>query len=219
MVVTAVREAAGKLRRWGALRNKVLVNVLPTHADLERAVDRPGYDWLRAWARYGVVFVQSPRSWSLTGASQAQMNELLLHELTHCVMYQAAAGAEEWQHKGIPIWFREGMASVTADQGYRRGTLADLEKHLLASDRHDPVADAESLYRFNSEIVYTAAHHAFGFLLERYGDGAVRRVLAVMHGGLRFDAAFEQGLGLSRRGFEQEFRQFVRLQGFRARHE
>ena len=46
--------------------------------------------------------------------SIAALNELLTHELTHCVMYQRAGTDLNWSLKGIPLWFREGMASVTA---------------------------------------------------------------------------------------------------------
>src|SRR6185295_2154512 len=49
----------------------------------------------------------------------ADVDELMLHELTHCVMYQRSASAADWSRKRIPLWFREGMASVTASQSYR----------------------------------------------------------------------------------------------------
>ena len=218
MVRRAVTEAAPRLARWGTLRRPVLVQIFPSHDDLEQAVDRVGYSWLRAWARYRIVFVQSPRSWSSSGATQAQMNELLLHELTHCVMYQEAADEGDWQYKGIPIWFREGMASVTADQAYRRGTLAELSRYLKARENRDPINDAENLYQRRSDIVYTTAHHAFAFLDERYGEKGIRLVLEEMFQGRKFDAAFEAALGLSRKDFEDEFRRFVRMEGFRAQH-
>lgn len=211
----AIARALPKVARWGKLSFPVVVSVEPTHEHLVRAVDRPGYDWLRAWARFDVIYIQSPRSWSARGATQAQLEELITHELTHCVMYQQAAAPSEWQYKRIPIWFREGMASVTAGQGYRRATLAEVKRHYAALEA-DPVSEADRLYKHRSDEVYSAAHHAFAFLVNRYGDQKVREVLAAMRAGRKFDAAFEQAIGLPKERFEREFRRYVEMEGWRA---
>ncbi len=216
VVRTALQQVSEKLARWGTLREPVRVLVLPDHESLEKAVDKSGYSWLRAWARYDEVFVQSPSSWWVGGASQAQVDELLLHELTHCLMYQLAATASTWPYKGIPIWFREGMASVTAAQGYRRGSLPELAQLMRPGADQDPLRDAARLYQDNAEEVYSAAHYAFHFLEQRYGDGAIRRVLSAMAAGRRFDQAFELAIGISRIEFEQEFRLYVVMDGWRS---
>lgn len=211
----AVENALPRLRRWGEMKVPFRVEVYPTHEALERAVDRPGYAWLRAWARYRVVYLQAPRTWSLLGASAAQVEELIAHELTHCLMYQLAASEFDWPHKGIPIWFREGMASVTAQQGYRRGALADLARSLRGGGS-DLIGEADALYQSESDAVYTAAHHAFAFLVLRYGDDGVRQVLREMSAGRDFDAAFMRAIGLERPAFEAEFARYVRMEGWRA---
>jgi hypothetical protein len=213
LVVRAVEAALPRLQRWGRLRERVVIKVLPDHDALEQAVDKRGYSWLRAWARYAVVYVQSPASWLTGSDAQAQADELLLHELTHCLMYQRSGGDPGWQEKGIPLWFREGMASVTAGQGYRRGTLGSLASQVRAGE--ELIADAEGLYRQKSEVVYAAAHHAFEFLLRRHGDEGVRRVLDTMGAGRRFDAAFEEALGVSRTSFERQFRNFISMARWR----
>ena len=111
MVRLAVERALPKLARWGAFDDSVTIVIHPNHAALERAANRSGYDFLRAWARYEQIELQSPRTWTLLGASQSQVDELLLHELTHSLMYQVASDMMGWTRKGIPLWFREGMAS------------------------------------------------------------------------------------------------------------
>jgi hypothetical protein len=212
-ISTALRHAGPQLSMWGVLGVPVVVTVEPSHDALERAVDRRGYGWLRAWARYREVFVQSPRTWGLLAADQGAVDELLTHELTHCLMYQLAAGESDWSTRGIPLWFREGLASFTAGQGYRRGTLESLATFYDAG-RGDPIAQGEALYQRQSEVVYGAAHLAFTFLVQRYGIEAVRALLARMHAGAGFDAAFAQAVGLSRTAFERDFATYVRLRGF-----
>ena len=213
----ALVAAGSRLVRWGTLREPVVVQVLPNHHSLEQAVDREGYAWLRAWARREVVFVQSPPTWFEGGPTQPQVNELLLHELTHCVMYQASSPGDEWQRKRIPVWFREGMASVTADQGYRRASLPALARQLAGGTRGDPLRAPEALFRAESGSVYSAAHHAFAFLERRYGDEAIKKVLAGMHAGGNFAEAFEAGIGLAPEAFVREFRRYVLLGGWRTR--
>lgn len=202
--------------RWGELRAPLRVEVLPDHAALEDAVDRHGYPWLRAWARYGEVWLQAPSTWGLLGASDTALRELLVHELTHVVMYQQVARESDWRKTRIPVWFREGMASWTARQGYRRTKLADVAAWVRDHPDLDPIADADSLYQHEDEVVYAAGHHAFSFLVDRYGVPAVRALLARMYAtGESFPDAFEATIGLPLESFEADFARFVRLEGWR----
>jgi hypothetical protein len=214
-VQQAVQNATPALAQWGGLNAPVLVQVLPTHEALEKAAGRRGYPWLKAWARYDDVLLQSPRTWSLFGAAQADVDELVLHELTHAVMYQQASDSTRWRRRHIPLWFREGMASWTAKQGYRWPTLEDLARYVEAHPTRDPVADPDPLYRDQSEIVYAAAHHAFTFLVRRYGQPRIVAVLQRMKDGADFDRAFAVELGVGAAQFTSDFKRYVRLRGFR----
>ena len=202
--------------RWGDLRDPLRVEVLPDPASLEEAVDRKGYAWLRAWARRSEVWLQAPSTWGLLGASDAALRELLGHELTHVVMYQRAAHEDDWRRRQIPIWFREGMASWTARQGYRRTKLPDIAAWLRDHPGEDPVAGADAMYRDSDGLVYAAGHHAFAFLVDRYGLPAVKALMARMYAtGETFPEAFEETIGISMEDFEAEFKRFVRLEGWR----
>jgi hypothetical protein len=211
----AVTEALPRLERWGVLREPVTLKVMPDHAALEAAVRQHGYAWLRAWSRYDEVFVQAPSTWSLAGATQAQINELLLHELTHSVMYQQSADRLGWSRKQIPLWFREGMASYTAEQSYRWVSLEEIARYLERAPGSDPVGKPGDLYRDDSNLIYGVAHHTFAFLVRRYGEDSVRGVLREMKGGKEFPRAFESAIGLSPDAFVRDFTRYVRWRGFR----
>ena len=214
----ALATAATRIAPWGAFTAPVDVKVYPDHASLERALRRYDYPWLRAWARYDDVFLQSPRSWGLFRDGPASVAELLTHELTHCLMYQLAAHRSSWLERDgtIPIWFREGMASWTAQQGRKRMSEAALAGWIHQTGR-DPIREARDLYQHASGPVYAAAHWAFTFLVESYGVARVRAILAAMRLGADFDAAFRARMGLTRQDFEARFTRYLATGGWRGR--
>jgi hypothetical protein len=237
-VAAALEKAVPCAEQWGRLRVPVTIVLQPSHEALEAAVHRQGYRWLRAWARFDTIDLQSPRTWNLLfSPSVDEVAELLAHELTHCVMYQQAGSAWSWTYQGIPLWFREGMASVTAGQGNERPGREALRafwaRSLLAhapdadgaqgsggaaartARAGDPIADPEPLYQRDAELVYGAAHHAFAFLLERYGADRIRQVLSVMAEGHTFPPAFQHAIGISVEEFLAEFRRYIAWEGWR----
>jgi hypothetical protein len=219
-VQQALVNAAPRLLLWGRLREQVKLRLLPNHEQLQRALDalganQRGVTWLRGWSRYDEVLLQAPRTWSLLGTPQRQVDELLTHELTHSLMYQLAADRLGWSRKQIPLWFREGMASYTANQAYRWVTLEDMARHLQKNPDSDPVGQPAELYRNDSNLVYGAAHHAFAFLVKRYGEEKVRTILSEMQGGKVFPEAFESAVGLPPDVFVRDFTRYVRWRGFR----
>lgn len=203
--------AGPRLQRWGSFRQGVWIRVFPDHASLEEAVDRRGYPWLRAWAFGDQVLLQSPRSWSAAphAAVSAELDELLAHELTHALMYQLIRPEDDppWTSDAPleepPLWFREGMASVTAGQGHRRLSGDDLSRWLQAHPGADLLHPPAELYRTEKEAVYGAAHRAFDLLVTRFGDQAVRDVLRGVRSGARFEDAFKAATGRRLAEFEQ----------------
>ena len=234
-VLRALEAAAPRAERWGPLAHEITITLHRDHAALEAAVHRSGYDWLRAWARFQTVDLQSPRSWGLLGVPDRRIEELLAHELTHCAMYQRAGDELTWMYKEIPRWFSEGIASVTAGQGYRYGGPEDLWAFYLsklpgsgdgvpgrsgraaspAALPGDPIVDPDPIYQEQSHVVYGAAHQAAEFLLRRYGEASVQRVLALMGEGRRFPAAFREAVGITDAEFAADFRRYIVWEGWR----
>lgn len=231
-------EVVERVQRWGILLRPVTLVIHPSHEALEVAVQRPGYVWLRAWAQYDRIDLQSPRTWGVLPAGDREVRELLTHELTHCLMYQLSGSPTDWSLKGIPRWFSEGLASVAAAQGYRRLGPPDLsayyEEALPGSGDGfpgtraraaraipfgvgDPLVDPDPIYREQSEVVYSAAHHAMVFLMARYGEERVLAVVRRMGAGRehRFAEAFREVIGISDAEFASDFRRYLVWQGWR----
>ncbi len=213
-VERAVNAATKHLLRWGKLEVPVTLYLLPSHLRLTSAINGFGFDWLRAWAQYDVVYLQSPATWGWL-VTDGEVDELLLHELTHCVMYQRIGDATSWNTKEVPVWFREGMATWTANQAYKFPSLEDLARFYDKNPDLDPMLNPAPMYRDDSAIVYAAAHHGFTFFVRRMGQQSVHRLLDAMHGGQRFPAAFLAVTGISAEAFAREFRRYIQWRGFR----
>src|SRR5215472_5221581 len=205
----ALENAGASIGRWGELRSPVKLEVLPSHELLEEAVNRQGYGRLRAWARYDEILLQSPRTWGPVAPTQAEVTELLTHELTHCMMYQQSSDRLSWSEKEFPLWFREGMASYTAGQGYRWPRLEELARFLQSHPNQDPIGRPEGLYKTESDMVYSAAHHAFTYLVQQHGEAGVRTILHAMRSGPKFSEAFAQVIGMRPDDFAGQFKRYV----------
>jgi hypothetical protein len=200
----------------------VTVRIHPTRLALEEAIPGPAYEWLKAWARFDTVDLKSPRTWSFFGASDARVEEVVTHELTHCAMYQRAGGERDWMYRQIPRWFSEGIATVTAGQGSRHGGIGRVRafyarrQEAAAAGRDgdpapagDPILDPDPLYRQDPDVVYAASHHAAELLLARYGEERVVRILRLMGEGSGFPAAFAEAIGITAGEFVLEFRRYA----------
>jgi hypothetical protein len=220
----AVPRAATVLTRWGGLKEPVRITVVNSHWELEEMVGRP-LPGISAWARRTQVILWDPRWWPLPPraeqdsklASQVRRTQvlgLLKHELTHSLMFQRA-GKPKWDPRDrIPFWFREGMASVTAKEGAQWPPPESLSQWLTKRPEVDLLKDAQSLARTDPAMAYGAAYHGFDFLVTRYGDETVLRILDLMRERDSFSEAFKDAVGISVESFGTDFRRYLGWRGF-----
>jgi hypothetical protein len=200
-VERALIAAGPRLSRWGEFRHGVFIKLLPDHDALEAAVDRRGYPWLRGWAFGDQVLLESPRAWA---ADDAELAELLAHELTHALMYQLLSPDDAVAAVEPPLWFREGMASVSAGQDHRRLSRDEVARFIAAHPGADLLRPSSGIYREERDAVYGAAHRAFELLLRISGDAAVRDVLGGVRMGDSFADSFARATGWPLADFEAE---------------
>jgi hypothetical protein len=203
-IVGKLLAAGPHLSRWGNFRHRVSIRLLADHAALENRIGLHGYPWLRAWAFGEQILLQSPRSWSDAATSDDELAELLVHELTHALMYQLIQPSEGGFPQEPPLWFREGMASVTAGQGHRRLDVEALRKWRRSHLSTDLLHPSAELYRTERDAVYSAAHYAFDRLVTVTGDRAIRALLRSVGSGASFEDAFAAATGQSLAAFEAD---------------
>ena len=224
LLKAAVPEAARALTRWGGLREPVRITVVNSHWELEEMVGRP-LPGISAWARRTQIILWDPRWWPLPPTAEqdpalaariqrTQVTGLLKHELTHSLMFQRAGRPPADPGDRIPFWFREGMATLTADEGAQWPPPESLSQWLATHPDVDLLRDAPKLARTDPAIAYGAAYHAFAFLESRYGDATVLQILDLM--GIRdgFPGAFHEALGVGVESFATDFRRYLGWRGF-----
>jgi Peptidase MA superfamily len=191
----AIPSALSIAQRWGALSSPIVITIHPTHEALEAAAHRPGSSWLRAWARARAIELQSPRTWSNGEATDEELGQVLAHELTHCVIFQTIGGDARIA-RGIPAWFREGIATTNAG-----------ERFVAVSARPDAI-DALAITA-DPSLLYATADQAFRYLAQRYGERRIHTLLSRVRDGTEFPEAFRAVMGLTLDVFEDEFRSSV----------
>ena len=212
LIAAAIEKATPGLARWGGLTAPVTVNVVKSHGDLEAAVHRGGFEWLKAWGQYDEVIFQTPSTWS---KDTARVDQLVLHELTHCLLFQRSGTRETWYLKGIPLWFREGMAITTAGQAGEYSSLEDSAKWLEANPNLNAFRDGEELSEKQAIEVYGIGLHAFRFLLRHHSDAKVIELMKAMQEGALFEDAFAAVLVLPVEQFQKNFEDYLKRRVFK----
>jgi hypothetical protein len=209
---TLLEQASQVVKQRGQMASPVTLSVVDSHEALEEVTGRKGYSWLRAWSYPTSIVLQAPSTWGPRGASDAQLLELLTHELTHCWMFQAMAPAPT---TSVPLWFREGLATVTARQGLRHQTLEELANWLEAHPQHNLFHDGEALAQSQFDSVYSFAHHSVAFFIRRHGDEAVASLLHQLSLGASFSPAFQHATQWPLADFEKRFEAYLHQRAFR----
>ncbi len=136
---------------------------------------------------------------------QRRLENVLVHELTHLVMAEAAGPSGR---DAMPRWFREGVAGHFARDGEWLDFL-HLWLSPVASSRH-PLAVIESSFdRADSSsarrAAYAAAFSFVGHVIETHGEGALARTLRGLSHGLDFEQAWALATGTSLRAEEADW--------------
>jgi Tol biopolymer transport system component len=138
----------------------------------------------------------------------AELYELMLHELTHIFQYHILFGASLGRSLtlGAPTWLIEGMASYfaedesTSDKMYLRDAVVN--------DTIPPITESN----VQGFFAYRFGHAAFDFMEERWGRDGVLDFLFELRNTLggRVGRAVERAFRIEPEDFDIEFRRWLR---------
>ncbi len=200
--------AVARARRWGPLESATIV-VHRSDESFRAATGETGRSALRAWTIYDQVHVRSPNAWGLLGAGEREVQDVLAHELVHCVANQRIGDRDAWARRPLPFWFREGMGiDVPDDQVDRaiRARLRTFESRRTPPTGESALARAGALLPEYPDLAYATAYVAFRELLGHGGDAVVGRILDGVREGAPFAESFAAAAGLPVEAFDAEVR-------------
>ena len=190
LIEESIDDGLTKASRWGEIKSPITVIIYPDHQELERAVRRKGYRWLKGWATETGISLQSPRSWP--AFRKKNLFDLMTHELTHVVHFQLAGIKAGRTNNNDPLWFSEGLASYTAGQGYRRYSKTKLLRKLQSNPDFDPMNPAKRYIKDHQKLVYSSAHYLVTYMIETYGEERIQEIMQRIGEGDPFKKAYEK---------------------------
>lgn len=172
------------------LNNRILV-VLHHRADYQAVAggirSEAYYDGYRRTVQLLYRYASSP------SMADEWINGALRHEITHACHLS-------YSMSPTPKWFGEGMAM------YMELSPAQREQQRLRveQDGHHNLLGTLASSPYQVGVVGVM------YLLDRFGRRTLEDILVRMHGGEKFDGAFEHVTGVTPAGFEQDFRAAMR---------
>jgi Tol biopolymer transport system component len=140
--------------------------------------------------------------------SDAQLMELLLHELTHIFEYHMLfqGSLAKAVATSPPTWFMEGLASYMAKDETARDKM--FLRDAVVNDIIPPISRSD----FGGFFAYRFGHAVFDFIEERWGrDGFLDFLYEIRNTvGGRPDRAVERAFKLEPEEFDIEFRRWLR---------
>lgn len=190
------------------MRGKILVVVYPTKDSLGRSFGWAADESAMGVYWAGVIRVLSPNVWVNEG-DPAKVNEIfetqgpMAHELTHLMVDYVTGG-------NYTRWFTEGIAQYEENKliGYRM--------------EHNQITHPDELYSFSEmdrgfdnltdqNLAYYESLEAIHYLVDRYGEESLGRILTYLDRGHTMEESFRKVLGVSLDQFEKSFKLWVVL--------
>jgi hypothetical protein len=139
-------------------------------------------------------------------ARDAQLDPLMVHELTHLLMYEIILPGRGGDG-GVPRWVHEGMAT------YMVGAWPEDDEHLMrelvASGRVPALSQLSASGGFaNARLNDTLGHAAFDYIESRWGPTSIRRFLNALIVP-RVDKTYDAVFDLTPAAFDAAFRQYA----------
>jgi len=204
----ALRAAEGALKRleqrFGVALERPTRIVLYADGDRMRAALGGGTSpWVagQAIAPFNVVVLNTP-------PSTPELDLLIAHELTHIVISQATKNP----FGGPPGWIHEGLATFNESTGRPR---FDYDAIVARAVRDGSLISLRGLTATfpadNSRAIlaYAESNSLMKFVIERFGDDAVSRLLATYREGVTDDEAARLSLGVGLDELESFWRESI----------
>jgi len=195
------RRALQKLRTEAGVEvgRTIKIYIYGSEADFQSAVDPGTHEWAggRAFTREGVILIAAPPG-SLDFARRT-----VPHELSHVVVYQATRNP----YGRLPTWLDEGLAMLA--EGDLQPAFARALQTAIREDRLISAWALSSSFPTDprqAELSYAESYSLVRFVVSRYGQAGLSRLLAQFREGATYDDALHAALGVDTYGLDDAWR-------------
>lgn len=184
---------AAVLAAWGRFTRPVQLRTTTDQGELQAAAPCATLLQLTGVAHLDGVVLLAPGRWTVPPGPRG-LEQMLLHELAHVLMFQRCAppGAETAAY--FPTWFREGMATVIAEGPPLPNRRRDLGLHPQLAEL--PGASDAVMAR-HPEACYLTASLLFQAWMDRFGAVGLTALCRAMRAGHNFGPAHERACGMT----------------------
>ncbi len=128
----------------------------------------------------------------------------IAHELTHIAIEHAVGEPP----RNIPSWLHEGVATVVESSVAERFSYDDIVDAAFAADRLVSLRGLTGSFPVQSTgalLAYAQSNSFVKFIIDRWGESAITRILDAYREGASQDRALRQAVGLSLSALEAEW--------------
>lgn len=164
-------------------------------------------EWAGAltYPRYGVVILMTP---GVLGESGRQYWALLEHEIVHLVMGEA----ENRRDTRFPRWFSEGISTfISGEMGLPRLLRLSWAEVTRSTIPFEAISVRFPKDPSRAEVAYAESYLFVQYLMRRYGNDAVARLVASFLANGSMDLAVNSAYNISMAELLNGFRQYARV--------
>ncbi len=128
----------------------------------------------------------------------------IAHELTHIAIDHAVGEPP----RNIPTWLHEGVATVVESSVAERFSYADIVDAAFAADRLISLRGLTGSFPVHSGgalLAYAQSNSFVKFIIDRWGESAITRILDAYREGASQDRALRQAVGLGLNALESQW--------------
>ncbi|NUM81465.1 hypothetical protein HUU42_11730 [bacterium] len=183
-------------------KDSVSIIIASTEMEFNREAGGGIPDWGQAVAipTQNRIVLKSPSMNALLTNLVQPLDVIVVHEMSHVLFHQTIGDPD----RHVPRWLNEGCAMMVSKQSVQ---LEALEKAVLTKSllRLDDIDDVLRYGDIKADLCYDQSYSAVNYLIERYGIGVVRTILARVDSTTDFETAFKISTGQSVYAFESDW--------------
>lgn len=180
----------------------VKIFVYGSHGDLLGALEVGAKEWTGgiSFSEYGVILI------GVSPGNLAWGKRAVAHELSHAILHRAT----ENPFSDLPRWLDEGLAMRA--EGELEPSYVNTLNRAIETNSLISVRSLSGTFPTDpglAHLCYAESYSLVEFILDHYGQEAMRELISIFAEGAYYDDALKEALGVDTDGLEDEWRKAI----------